>query len=280
VDIQEHGPRETPLRRLTITVFMLIVLATILSFANDSDLLSHIPRQQQLAIDWVFCIVWFACGAWLIRRVEKGIFRMVSGRTKLDNRVATLWSRAFSAMGYAFVLVIALHLLHIRVGSILVGGAVTGVLVGIGAQSTLSNLFAGLVLFTVRPFSVGQTVTLRTYLFSGMEYSGTVSDINWYYTVLVDGSQRRLVPNSAVIASAITIVSELPSTQLFTIPLPYNLPVSTFKQRIQEVFNGDVDVSIKDFGEDNYSVQIRIPETASADDLREAITRCRERYRQ
>jgi small conductance mechanosensitive channel len=276
VGIPEHGTRETPLRRLAITVFLLIVLATILSFANDSDLLGHIPRQQQLAIDWVFCIVWFVCSAWLIRHVERGIFRMVSGRTKLDNRVATLWSRAFSAMGYAFVLVIALHLLHIRVGSILVGGAVTGVLVGIGAQSTLSNLFAGLVLFTVRPFSVGQTVTLRTYLFSGIEYSGTVSDINWYYTVLVDGSQRRLVPNSAVIASAITIVSELPSTQLYTIPLPYSLSVSTFKQRIQEVFNGDVDVTIKDFGEDSYSVQIRIPEAASADDLREAIARCRE----
>jgi small conductance mechanosensitive channel len=62
----------------------------------------------------------------------------------------------FSAIGYSFVLVVSLHLLHIKIGSILVGGAVTGVIVGIGAQSTLSNLFAGVVLFTLRPFLLGK----------------------------------------------------------------------------------------------------------------------------
>lgn len=262
-------------RRFMITVLLLIVLATIFSFANDSALLRFIPQQQQLEVDWVLCILWCISGTMLIRHLQKGFSRLTSGRTMMDARVALLGSRALSAIAYAFVLIVALHLLHIRVGSILVGGAVTGVLVGIAAQSTLSNLFAGLVLFTVRPFSVGQTVVLRSYLFGGIEYSGTVTDINWFYTVLQDNLQKRIVPNSSVIASAITIISEVRS-QLYTVPLPYSVSVATFEESIREISNGGADVTIKNFCEDHYTVQVRVPEEVSADDLRHAIAQCRE----
>jgi hypothetical protein len=61
-------------------------------------------------------------------------------------------------------------------------------------------------------------------MFGGTEYSGTVLDINWYYTVLMDGGQRRILPNSSVIISAITIISDS-GMDLYTVPLPYSVPV-------------------------------------------------------
>jgi small conductance mechanosensitive channel len=169
---------------------------------------------------------------------------------------------------------VSLHLLHIKVGSILVGGAVTGVIVGIGAQSTLSNLFAGVVLFTLRPFSVGQTILIRTYLFGGTEYSGTVLDINWYYTVLLDGGQRRILPNSSVIISAITIVSDS-GMQLYTVPLPYSVSVHGFEEELEQVTSGQAKVSIKEFEEQTYTVQVKLPSGVDRDLLREAIRKHR-----
>lgn len=267
-------PAEKPWRRLTIILALLIALAIIFNVAHDSEVINAIPKPDRLGVQWGFSILWFVIGAWLIRHVRRIITGIAIKKTKTDVRVALLVSRAFSAIGYSFVLVISLHLIHIKVGSILVGGAVTGVIVGIGAQSTLSNLFAGVVLFTLRPFSVGQTILIRTYLFGGTEYSGTVLDINWYYTVLVDGGQRRIVPNSSVIVSAITIVSDS-GMQLYTIPLPYSVSVHGFENDLQQLASGEAKVSIKEFGEQTYTLQVKLPSGVDRDLLRQAVQKHR-----
>ena len=51
-----------------------------------------------------------------------------------------------------------LELLNIAVTQLIVGGAVTGVLVGIAAQQSLANVFAGMVLLMARPFRVGDQI--------------------------------------------------------------------------------------------------------------------------
>ena len=54
--------------------------------------------------------------------------------------------------GYTIVGFGVLTLLHVNLGNLLVGGAITGVVVGIAAQQTLGNFFAGLVLLFARPY--------------------------------------------------------------------------------------------------------------------------------
>ena len=48
----------------------------------------------------------------------------------------------------------------LRTSTLAVGGAVTAVVLGLAAQQTLGNLFAGLVLLSTRPFRVGDRVRL------------------------------------------------------------------------------------------------------------------------
>ena len=47
-------------------------------------------------------------------------------------------------------------MLGFRVEQLVVGGAVTGVLLTIAAQQSLSNLFAGVMLQFAQPFRVGE----------------------------------------------------------------------------------------------------------------------------
>ena len=58
-------------------------------------------------------------------------------------------------VGYGTVLLGLLGLLRVNLGNLLVGGAVTGVVIGIAAQQTLGNFFAGLVLLFARPYVPG-----------------------------------------------------------------------------------------------------------------------------
>lgn len=268
--IKAQSSPEKPWSRLTLIVVLLIALATIFNVAQDSDIFNAMAKQERIGVEWILAIIWFVIGVWLIGHVRRIIIGLATKKGKSDVRVAQLISRIFSAVGYSFVLVVSLHLLHINVGSILVGGAVTGVIVGIGAQSTLSNLFAAIVLFTIRPFYVGQTILIRTYLYGGIEYTGTVLDVNWYYTVLIDGGQRRVLPNSSVIISAITIVSDS-GMQLYTVPLPYTVAVHEFEAELEQVTKGQARVSVKEFGEQTYTVQVKLPLGADLDLLREAI---------
>lgn len=105
-------------------------------------------------------------------------------------------------VGYAIVLLAVLGALKVPLGGLLLGGAVGGVVIGIAAQQTLGNFFAGIVLLVVRPFAVGDSVVLRSGPLGG-EYEGTVSEISLYYVNVVTAQGPVRLPNASVLASAI-----------------------------------------------------------------------------
>jgi small-conductance mechanosensitive channel len=107
--------------------------------------------------------------------------------------------------GVFTVLTVSLALARIDVKQLLVGGAVTGVLLGIAAQQSLANLFAGLVLLFARPFRVGDNVRFRAGALSGI-IEGYVTDISLTYVRLETDDGRVLLPNSQALAAAVQLV--------------------------------------------------------------------------
>ena len=86
--------------------------------------------------------------------------------------------------GYVVVGFTVLGLLQVNVGSLLLGGAVTGVVVGIAAQQSLGNVFAGVVLLLSRPFTVGDDIRLRSGALAG-ELNGRVTGMGLTYVALL-----------------------------------------------------------------------------------------------
>ena len=70
-----------------------------------------------------------------------------------------------------------------------VGGAVTAVVLGLAAQQTVGNLFAGTVLLSARPFRVGDRVRLQGGAIAG-QIEGVVSSLGLLYTTLASGEDR------------------------------------------------------------------------------------------
>ncbi|HYP24746.1 MAG TPA: mechanosensitive ion channel family protein, partial [Actinomycetota bacterium] len=87
-----------------------------------------------------------------------------------DQRGAALGT-VVTFVGYATVVLSTLGALKVDLQGLLLGGALTGVVVGIAAQQTLGNFFAGMVLLMVRPFNLGDYVVLRSSPLGG-EYEG------------------------------------------------------------------------------------------------------------
>jgi small-conductance mechanosensitive channel len=85
---------------------------------------------------------------------------------------------------------------------LLLGGALTGVVIGIAAQQALGNVFAGLVLLVARPFNVGDAIRVRSGSLGG-ELTGTVTGMGLTYVTLSTADGALAVPNNALLASAI-----------------------------------------------------------------------------
>jgi hypothetical protein len=106
-------------------------------------------------------------------------------------------------------LLIVLALVGVQTRQLLTAGAVTGVLLGIAAQQSLANLFAGLVLLFARPFRVGDHVRFRAGALSGT-IEGYVTDLSLTYVRLETDEGQVLLPNAQALAAAVLLVPEEP----------------------------------------------------------------------
>ena len=115
---------------------------------------------------------------------------------------------ALLIVGAFTTLLIALVLFGVPVGQLVVGGALTTIVVSIAAQQALGNVFAGLVLVLARPFRVGDAIRLRAGAIGGT-LDGVVTDIGiTYVRFRTDGSVMS-IPNSQVLNA---IVGPVPPT--------------------------------------------------------------------
>ncbi len=143
-------------------------------------------------------LVVLAAGAATVRALASAL------RKGLEDEPRRAASLAFmmSVVGYLFVLLAALGSLDQPVEKILLGGALTGVILGIAAQQTLGNFFAGIVLLVVKPFAVGERVVLKSGPLGG-EYEGVVTEMTTFYVHLLTELGPVQLPNAGVLAAAI-----------------------------------------------------------------------------
>jgi small-conductance mechanosensitive channel len=128
---------------------------------------------------------------------------------------------ALVLIGAITTLLVTLALFSIPVEQLLLGGALTSVFVGIAAQQSLSNVFAGLVLLVARPFQVGDSIRLRAGALSG-EIDGTVSEIGITYLRMSCSNGMISIPNSQVLNA---VVGPLPAGDYPAPPPPPAPPV-------------------------------------------------------
>jgi hypothetical protein len=104
--------------------------------------------------------------------------------------------------GYLFVLFAILGVLTVTITHLLVGAGLAGVVLGIAAQQSLGNVFAGLVLLLSRPFGVGDHVRVRSGALGGI-FDAWVDEMSLTYVTLGTDEGQLKVPNSAMLAAGV-----------------------------------------------------------------------------
>ena len=160
--------------------------------------------------------------AYLIFRVVLNFVRMYLSRFMSPSKIHPIIF-LITLAGYFIIGVATIAGLGINVSSIILGGSLFSVVLGLAAQTVLSNQFGGILLTVVRPFNIGDYITINTWQYGGAfpvlfpkyfsedriestAYTGVVKDISINYTTirLNSGDLVRL-PNGVVVIAAIIV---------------------------------------------------------------------------
>lgn len=107
----------------------------------------------------------------------------------------------------AITVIATLKILGVSIQTLAFGGSITAIVIGLAAQQTLGNLFAGMVLLSARPFRVGMRVRLQAGQLGGT-IDGIVSSLGLLYTTLARGQDMVLIPNTVVLSSVVVPIRE------------------------------------------------------------------------
>jgi small-conductance mechanosensitive channel len=203
VNVSQRAVRRA---RREIIVLLPALIAVLILHAHARSLLGKSNYHTwRTWIDWATVIALLALGWALARDIGKAagptLFR------RMDPATAGTVGFVIRVITMVISLLIALSVAGANTGSLVAGSAFTAVVLGLAAQQTLGNLFAGLVLISARPFRVGERVRLQAGALGGIQ-EGVVSSLGLLYTTLASGEDRIMIPNTQVLAAVVVPIRE------------------------------------------------------------------------
>src|SRR5881275_2678648 len=144
-------------------------------------------------------------GAWFARDLGRALGPAMMKR--VDRGTAGTVGFIVRLVLLVIALLVALRIAGLTPQTLAVGGAVTAIVLGLAAQQTIGNIFAGLLILSVQPFRVGERVRFQAGSLAGI-LEGTVTQLGLLYVTLTDGKDVILVPNNTVVTAAIVPLRE------------------------------------------------------------------------
>src|SRR3984885_11487488 len=212
--------------------FLVLALAL---YAGQEDL-TFPPKQQHIIDNAVLMLFLLQVGLWAgrslkfylqIQEMERGPDRVFAGSLDIINFVARM-------LIWSLLILVALENLGVNITALLAGLGVGGVAVALALQNVLGDLFASLSIALDKPFVVGDTLVIDTYI-------GKVEHIGIKSTRLrSDTGEQIILSNADILKSRVRNFGRAQEQRaLATIRVTYETP-SDKLQRIPPLLEGIV----------------------------------------
>lgn len=222
-----------------------------------TDLVDRFFRHLPGALTGVIVFLFF----WLLSRFATRLVRRLAERARSDEALRELLVPLTRFAVLAIGVLMALDQMGFEVRSLIAGLGIAGLAVGLAAQETMANIFAGFAILWDRPFRLGDTVTI-----AGNQ--GQVSEIGLRSTRIRTFDQREVIlPNKEVIQQPIVNHSTAPAMRIDAgVQVAYGVPV----QRVREVLiaaareglpvldSPEPQVIVTALGDSGVSIEIRV----------------------
>ena len=234
---QEIAPRKAKRARLEGVLLLAAFIGLVVLYDHRAELVGAGPKGEiqselEILIKVVAVLALLILG-WAIARDFGRAIGPVFLRRMAPGTAGTM-GFVVRLMTLVAALIIALAVVGAKPAAIVGVAGVTAVILGLAAQQTLGNFFAGTVLISARPFRVGDRVRLQGGVLAG-QVEGVVSSQGLLYTTFAVGEDSVMVPNSVVLGVAVRPVREPDAVSLRARLAPGMNPAE-----LQEVLEGEL----------------------------------------
>ncbi len=195
-------PAEVRTAWTRLIIYSLLIALVMVVFINRREIFSG---DNLIAVRIVTALLLFALGLGFAGALGRSLTPTILRR--MDPGTAGTVIFVIKLTTIVVVGAVALSVAGVRTSTLAVGGAFTAVVLGLAAQQTLGNVFAGIVLQGTRPFKVGEKVRLIGVGLAG-SIEGTVSSLGLFHTSILDGKDRIMIPNNVLLSLAIVPLRE------------------------------------------------------------------------
>ncbi|MGA8219696.1 MAG: mechanosensitive ion channel family protein [Solirubrobacterales bacterium] len=214
-------------------VLLALIAGVLVCFNERKTLFPGYGLEVRVATVFLLVILGWGLARMLARGFAPGLYR------RLEPGTAGTIGFLLRLLTILVMTVVALRIAGLQAGTLAVGGGFTAVVLGLAAQQVLGNLLAGLVLITNRPFRVGERVRLQAGVLAG-QLEGVVGQLGLFYTTLVTGADRILVPNGVLIQTAVTPLREPERVELRA-----RFSAHTSPREVQQMIEERIDVPLR-----------------------------------
>jgi small conductance mechanosensitive channel len=215
-------------RQLALLVPLLAIVGVAYAYRRE---LFGADEPVRLATAAVLVVVGWSVARNFARAIQP---RLTRG---LDPGTAGVAGFTIQLLLLGFAVLVSLRLAGIRPEALAAGAGFTAIVVGLAAQQTIGNIFAGIVLLAARPFSVGDRVRFNGF---GMDVEGTVSSHGLLYVTMHDGDDLVLVPNNTALT-----MSARPRREPAAVDMRARLPFGVDPEAVQHRVTEAIDVRTK-----------------------------------
>ena len=155
-----------------------------------------IPILQDVGLKLLISIAIFIVCRFIIKAVVKTL-RTGKAAKKMEPTVAHFLANFVNIVLYIILAVTIIAIMGVPMASVIAAIASAGVAIGLALQGALSNFAGGIMILLFHPFRVGDFIEVDG-------FSGTVDDIDVFYTFLKTGDNKAVtVPNGSIMNNSV-----------------------------------------------------------------------------
>jgi small conductance mechanosensitive channel len=207
--LSEAGPKTETLRqelvRLAIRTAIVVILTWAVLYLFESVLAQHLGITE-LHIHISGSVATIAISFVLITTIRRLIHRSIP---MISQHLMAVISSFVVILISLITIIVLMYMWNFNPQTILVGGGVVAIVVGIALSTIVGNILSGGLVLTTFPSKIGDAVFIVN-----DNIHGVIQEVSLLYTkVITDAGTEYFVPNNAVVQGSVRLIKEAVATK-------------------------------------------------------------------
>ena len=187
------------------------------------------------------------------------IFKKIMEKSHRAQTILTLIDGLVKYAAALAIIILVLEALGVNATAIFASVGILTLVIGLGCQSLIADIVAGMFLVFENEYNVGEIITVG-------DFRGTVTEIGIRSTKILDAAGNIKIINNSDISNVINMSREL-SLAIVDCEFPYDVPIEViegllkdnfddFREKIPAIIEGPYYKGVSGYGDSNVAVKI------------------------